>query len=144
MSVIGLVCLAYGVGLLVAVASITRSRGPQAASRRSISARPSTRWRRRSTRGRSSCSSSSTGSATIQPQRRAKRSTLCSVASALAAVLADRPARRGSSRSSATSSTVSPPPAPERGYQVAVELVAVRLERARVALAGDDLGFETF
>jgi hypothetical protein len=33
-------------------------------------------------------------------------------------------------------------PPPERRLQVAVELVAVRLERARVALAGGDLGFE--
>jgi hypothetical protein len=34
------------------------------------------------------------------------------------------------------------PPPPERRQQVAVELVAVRLERARVTLAGGDLGLE--
>jgi hypothetical protein len=38
--------------------------------------RPGTHWRRRCGRGRSSCSSSSTGSAAIQPLRRAKRITL--------------------------------------------------------------------
>jgi hypothetical protein len=48
-----------------------------------------------------------TGSATIQPQRRAKRSTLWSVASALADVFAEQPARRSWCSSSATSSTVS-------------------------------------
>jgi hypothetical protein len=56
--------------------------------------------------GRSSCSSRSTGSATIQPERRAKRITLWSVASALAAVFAQRFERRSSCRISATSSTV--------------------------------------
>jgi hypothetical protein len=82
-----------------------RSRGAQTASRRSISSRPSTRWRRRCGRGRSSDSSRSTGSAMIQPRRRAKRMTLCSVSSALAEVLPEQPLLRSRCNSSATPST---------------------------------------
>jgi hypothetical protein len=36
------------------------------------------------------------------------------------------------------------PPPPEGCYEMAVELVAVRLERARVTLAGGDLRLEAF
>ena len=90
-----------------AVSTRRRPRAGQDSRSLAISSWPSTRPReRRGVRGRSCGSSSSTGSAVIQPRRRAKRSTLCRVARAFAVVFGERPAARRSSISPAMSSTV--------------------------------------
>lgn len=70
---------------------------------------------------------------------------LCSVASAFADVFGEHPDRRSAFSSSATSSTVIE--ATRRAAKAgrsALELIAVRLQRPGVPLAGDHLGLEMF